>query len=287
MPTQNSINNQVLDNNFTVDNGTIEAGTGLTVTTGNADILAGSLNVGTASPSIQFEITVEKSVAGNMGVYIVNTSSSTSADALIQIQTEAGAGDPLINFITNGGQTWSLGLDNSDSDALKINDGSSPSTGTNTWKMTQAGERTMPLQPAFLARLTNTQSNVTGNNTVYTVTFDTVIFNQNGDYDGTNTFTAPISGRYLLCGMIRAAQVTGGTVGSLRFITSNHTYISYNLDYDAIQTPTSFVAFNMSILADMDALDTAEFAIVINGIGADTVDINGTELNYFSGHLVC
>jgi len=61
------------------------------------------------------------------------------------------------------------------------------------------GEITKPLQPAFLACVsTGSLLNKTGAGTDYTIVFATEIYDVNSDFDGTSTFTAPVSGKYTL-----------------------------------------------------------------------------------------
>lgn len=122
---------------------TVTAGTGLTVSTGNADIISGNVNIGTSVPSNPYDLSIEKLVAGNIGISIQNISANPAASATVQYITEVGAGDAYSAYIVNGGSNWSVGLDNSDSDSLKITTGISPSAGTEVLTATTAGVVTM------------------------------------------------------------------------------------------------------------------------------------------------
>ena len=85
------------------------------------------------------------------------------------------------------------------------------------------GVVTMPNQPAFMAKPNSNQTNV-GTNTV--IEFANEIFDQNADFDNsTHTFTAPITGRYLICLNMRMDQVDRD-MNYCRFKveTSNNTY---------------------------------------------------------------
>ena len=94
------------------------------------------------------------------------------------------------------------------------------------------GEMTRPLQPAFLAQQTVAQNNITGNGTTATINYTTEIFDNNGDYDGTNAFTAPVTGRYFFSGSVLLGSVSTATIGSLRIETSNRTYLYPIMNYD-------------------------------------------------------
>lgn len=143
-------------------------------------------------------------------------------------------------------------------------------------------------QPAFLALHSVNQDNVTGNNTTVTINFTTEVFDQANNYDGTNTFTAPVTGRYFLCASMFLGSVTGGTTGSLQIVTSNRSYVSNGFSYTAIQNAAGAITCTMSVIADMDSADTAIVQTTLNGIGADTADLTAsTNRTYFSGYLIC
>ena len=153
--------------------------------------------------------TVGASISGVTNTLtITNPSNTASSAARTSISVGGGtASDPTLNFNVTGVTDWELGIDNNASDSLKISQGTA--LGTNdTWIMTTAGERTMPLQPAFLAQFTVAQNNVTGDSTSQTVNYTNVIFDQNSDYDGTNTFTAPVTGRYFFGAAVNFENVT-------------------------------------------------------------------------------
>ena len=141
------------------------------------------------------------------------------------------------------------------------------------------GAVTMPTQPAFLARPSVGQTNLP--NGVTTVIFDTEIFDQNSDF-ASNTFTAPVAGKYHLDANLWLEQVdTAISYLYLRILTSNR-------DYNDIISPRfssdpTYWNFQCSVLADMDAGDTARVLYSQSGTSAQ-VDI-GTN-SFFSGYLV-
>ena len=152
------------------------------------------------------------------------------------------------------------------------------------------GEVTMPLQPAFLAFNSSARNNVTGNGAVYTLIFDTVVFDQNSDFDGTSTFTAPVTGKYYLESKASLGQVTNGTVCSFTIVTSNRSFVMSIISPTAVKDLNNQYMPNGSILCDMDAGDTATITIAITGIGADTADVQGGaagSATSFSGNLIC
>lgn len=142
------------------------------------------------------------------------------------------------------------------------------------------GEVTMAAQPAFLAQNSAQDDNATGDGTSLTVEFDTEIFDQNADYNNTtDTFTAPVTGRYQLSATI---ELVGITTAELRaeviITTSNRTYTIRQ----SVGSVTGTYHVGISMLCDMDASDTAYITCAVYD-GTKVVDI-GTA-SQFSGIL--
>ena len=200
------------------------------------------------------------------------------------------SGDSFIQFDINATGEFRIGVDDDDSDAFKISQGST--LGTNdTFIVTDQGEVTKPLQPAFLAIMTSNKNNVTGANAVYIGDWDSEIFDQGGDFDGTSTFTAPITGRYLFQGCFTVGGLNiGNNSQVINLRTSDRRYTLTNLRPENLMTVNNELTFEGSILADMDASDTAIFEVQVSG-GSQIVDVlsNGASdpLSWFSGSLQC
>ena len=154
------------------------------------------------------DFSVNRSVAATPCVHSVthsdDTNTASNAVAKVQVGGTSG-GDAFARLSVTGGQDYSIGIDNTDSDALKITDDANPSTGNVLWKMTSAGERTLPLNSAFNYNAV-LQSNVTGDGTAYDAQFTTSRFNIGSDYDGTSEYTAPVDGLYMFCVEEKAKQ---------------------------------------------------------------------------------
>lgn len=125
MASNNAINNEIVDNNF--------------------DVLGtGNITIGNATPANPARLSIEESVAGSTGFSVQNTLVNANASAKGQFIVEVGAGDPHCNYVVNGGPNWSIGLDNSDTDAFKITTGATPSAGTTVLGVTTGLAMTMP-----------------------------------------------------------------------------------------------------------------------------------------------
>ena len=192
-----------------------------------------------------------------------------------ELTIDPGAsGDSFVQFDINGTGEFRIGVDDDDADAFVISQGSALGT-TNTFRMSAAGERTMPLQPAFSAYNSATDSNVTGDGTAYTLICNTEIFDQNADYDtSTGTFTAPVTGKYWLSCDYELDDIDASHSGGYcQIVTSNRTYHGNIISPTAIDSGGN-IAFHFEVLADMDASDTATFVVQASG-SAKAVDVLG------------
>ena len=147
------------------------------------------------------------------------------------------------------------------------------------------GEVNMAAQPGVLAYNSATDSNVTGNNTAATVDFNTEVFDQNGDF-ASDTFTAPINGKYLITANIWASGITSSATRiGLRVVTSNVTYD----DISGVEEADGGALVKArAIIAEMEASDTASIVLYANGEGSDVIDIigDGTRATHMSVWLL-
>lgn len=229
------------------------------------------------------------SVSGaSLSTITANTSNTASATAFHEVQVAGStASDAFYKADISGGQNWTWGLDNSDSDAFALSSNATLGT-TNVMRVATSGEINYPLQSAFLAYLASTVLNKTGNGATYTIGTDalTEVFDQNSDFNTNGTFTAPVTGRYQLSAGVGLTGCTNNTANVTTMITSNRNYATEvarpangNDNYATI-----------SFLCDMDAADT--YTVTVIGLGEagntnDVVGAAGTVHTGMSGYLAC
>jgi len=149
------------------------------------------------------------------------------------------------------------------------------------------GPITSATHPAFLALPTGTWADQTGDGTVFTVIFDTEVFDQGANYNGVSTFTAPVTGKYRFSASVMLLQLAAAHLThSLELVASNRTIVGM---YDDVAA-NPFVGTRtmvMTTLVDMDAGDTAYISLYVSG-STKVVDIFGhaTGRTFFSGELV-
>ena len=147
---------------------------------------------------------------------------------------------------------------------------------------------TMPLQPSFAAYLTSNATSVIGGGTVYNITGAfTERFDIGSNFNAANgTFTAPVTGKYLLYTWIAVGGIdTAHSYYQAYFTTANFTYRFDHGDFDGGFSGTHFA--KGSVVADMDTSDTAYLTYTLTGSSTGTANINGgTTGVWFGGMLI-
>jgi len=146
--------------------------------------------------------------------------------------------------------------------------------GKTAFEAQAAGIITQPNQPAVMAYNSSSDNNGTGDNTFVTVDYDTEIFDQNADF-ASDTFTAPVTGRYLIVASIRYGEVTtaSDTVQS-DIVTSNRTWTDTFAGLADGVFSGDFV-IHLTAIADMDAADTVYIRTKVNNESGKVCDIIG------------
>jgi len=210
------------------------------------------------------------------------SSQFSSADLVLPKTVTIGsavAEDTKLVFDGNA-QDFHIGLDDS-ADSLTIGLGSALGT-TSHMVIDATGAITKPLQPAFLVHPASNQDNISTGST--TVVFGTERFDQNGDFTS-NTFTAPVTGKYLLTYSLYLEDMPNDSTYIETFIdTSNTRDYYHSIDPRGFDTVPIIVSMSQAHLVDLDANDTVTVRITQAG-GSTTLDINTA--SHFSGFLVC
>jgi hypothetical protein len=157
-------------------------------------------------------------------------------------------------------------------------------SGTESMRINSIGAVTKPLQPAFCVQKSAQQANFSTGSFV-DVVFDDERFDQNADFSS-NTFTAPVTGRYQLGASIMFINVdTAANYYQVGISTSNHSYF-WTYDPGGLSGDINYLQGEVNLIADMDANDTAKVVVYQNGGTAQT-DISYDTDSVFSGFLVC
>lgn len=159
-----------------------------------------------------------------------------------------------------------------------------------TAKIDSSDRYTNTSQPTFLAFLGTTDTNVTGDNTLYTIGSGnalTKVVDQGTNLNTNGTFTAPVAGNYFLQA---TAILVGGTVingGEMRIVTTGRTFRQF---LPTTAGNTTQLAGSVSTITSMAAGDTATFQISSSDTGGKVDDLGGGAspyITWISGYLVC
>lgn len=140
--------------------------------------------------------------------------------------------------------------------------------------------------PSFRVRLSGNQSNVTGDSTVYTIPFDTVIYDLTSSFNTTtHVFTVPLDGKYLFNFSARIYGFNATHTQGYFYITVNSdTYIGW--EGNVYATSTTNATRNCTLLLDLTAGDTVKGQLQVDN-GTKTVDLYGNERStWFSGAYI-
>ena len=237
----------------------IFAGTSL-----NAADLGTGIHIKTADSSAATHTSADELVLENSGHCGISINSGTASTGNIYWNDSGGTARGYIQY-------------NHDGDEIAIGN-----AGATSINITSDGEVTMAKQPAFSVTSNAVQSNI-GDNT--TLAFGSETFDIGNNFASDTTFTAPVTGKYQLNANVRIDNLDlDGAYHALTINTSNRAYYalhgSAHWDADA-----QYYFFSFSILADMDANDTAYLLYNENSSQTDQADVSTS--SYFMGYLAC
>jgi len=211
------------------------------------------VGIGTTSPASTLTV-AHASGSDGRGIRLVNSSNSQTYENRIG---------------TQGVENTSYSIRDITQDAVRLS-------------ISNAGEITMPTQPSFLAQPSTEQNNIgVTDGTSVVIALGTERYDVGGNFSS-NTFTAPVTGKYFLSASVYILNIdSAATYIQFVLTTSNRIYFQL-IDPDFGQDAT-YWTFNHSTVADMDVNDTAVIKFAQYG-GTIQSDIQ-TETN-FSGILI-
>lgn len=129
--------------------------------------------------------------------------------------------------------------------------------------------------PPIYAYKSANSTNATGNNVVFTVIFDTLVFGSSSNYNAaTGVLTAPYTGKYEIKSYVSASAFAGGATNGIMLAVATSRSLPLanqgiaDLGFNALDT------FSGTCIMDMNAGDTAHITLQM-GAGTQTVTVNG------------
>ena len=264
---------QFTANTFTAQSGSTIAAQALTATT---VVGSGAAQFATAGIGAAKDLGV--------GLHVKSADSSASANAAadeLVIEGSANSGISILSGNTSAGRIYFS--DNGDDDIGQIrynHDDNSMNFKVNaladSLKIDSAGHVTKPLQPAVLYS-GNNENNFTGDGTNLRIGIDsgvgtTEVFDVNADQT-TGTFTAPVTGKYLIAGQMWIEGIASDHDNLLiTMATSNRSYYVALDIHELGRASASSIGMPFCAFADMDANDTHILSVSVSG-GSKVIDL--------------
>lgn len=241
---------------------------------------AGNTYVGAESSNIAIG---NIGVVGESNIIRIGTSGSSTGQqnktfvAAITGVTVSGSAPVAVD--TNG-QLSSLGFGTATNVLTSNGAGVSPS-----WQAAGGGATS----PIFQAYLSANQSNVTGDNTLYTIPFDTTTVNTGSAFNtGTGVFTAPATGTYLFTGtvyLVEAGSFAGKTQANIFILATSANFALYTVN-PATTNGNATLVLPFSVIIQMTSGDTAHVSVQV-GNTTKTVLVGGLQgLSAFAGYKI-
>ena len=205
----------------------------------------------------------------------------TGANASILIEETSAVNYAQFIELKDSSTSWFLANRYATSNTGNTGFGIGTSNSGDMLQIDTNGAVVMPSQPCFSVKKGSAQNNIAAGGAAQTITFDTEIFDQGSDF-ASNTFTAPITGRYKIQYTITVVQM------DLDASEMNFRLASSNRNYSNALSPTPFDADSGNYpivgtyMVDMDANDTVFLQLVYDG--GSQLDVAAD--SYFSGFLV-
>lgn len=153
-------------------------------------------------------------------------------------------------------------------------------------RIDSSGRVTMPNQPAFqVYKSSNDQDNFAAGNASVVVTWSAEAFDIGSNF-ASNTFTAPVTGKYLLTAKLRVGDVDNASqYYIMKIVTSNGNAFDI-FDSNVYSSDLDYVTLQVTTVQDMDANDTAQIQITQQGGTAQSRIIGSRHYSNFSGYLL-
>ncbi len=244
--------------------------------------------------SLSNDYTFTTSTAGaSRSVTVSNTDNTNGSSNAIFIHSVGGtsAGDAYDRYAVGSTRSYSVGIDNSDTQSFKINTGASattgPSTGSNVMRIDNTGNVALPLNACCTADLNTGLTNATGDATfINPIIFDTdtgSFFDQNGNYDPTTgVFTANATGKYLVEARVTYNNIAAGHTSGIVRINLNGAAYAIN-QFNPAASANAAAEFTATISCILPIAATGTCAILGQVSGSTkTVGVKGNSSGSFT-----
>jgi hypothetical protein len=218
---------------------------------------------------------------------------SGTTDHALQLGNAVGSLSSLL--LTNG--QLPIGSTGSDPVAAQLQAGSNITitNGPGTITIAAPTASTLPLPTAFYAYLSAAQPMATGDNTLYTIPYNSTIYNQNGGFVGfSNSFVAPQTGYFSFSSAVTFTDLEATHTDVEVYLnvtgTSAGLYLMAKADPAEERNNLNVLTLNSSIQIEMTSGDSAQIQVRVGPVGQPkVVGIDGgsaTLSGYWAGSII-
>ena len=269
---------------------------------GDLTSLGGTIVITPNAPGHPNTINLEANNAGAL-TFVEDAGAATPAAGILNVLGDgvtiatAGAGNTItISEIAPGaGTTYITDAGNATPAANILNvvgDGANIATAGagNTVTVSYIGGGVVPFQSAWSYENSGGDGYVTGDGTIATVTFPTMLFDVNGDFNGTQ-FTAPVNGIYFFEATVCFVRNLGPVTMEITtyIVGPTQTYIGNKENVTNILNGGVEFGINQTCMMQLNAGDQVYFRIQASGGPANNVCLLGSVtpiFNSFGGFLI-
>jgi len=212
---------------------------------------------------------------------IANVVATTDAPADNEIPTyDSGGGTIQWEAPAGGGGDVTSASSITEHSVVRGADGSK-GVELSTAFITDSGELYNASQPSFLVQPSSAQSDMAKDGVTFA--FGTEVFDIGTNF-ASNTFTAPVTGKYQLNAIISLSDLdSSAAYYNIRFIASNRTVMGVLYDFAQMSADAAQWGMSSSVVMDMDATDTVYIQFWQDG---GTQQTDGNDNSSFSGMLI-
>ena len=220
----------------------------------------------------QLDYSGTKTIEATSGGALVG---GTAGAKNITVESTSGSGTISLIQLKNAGESFNLEVGRT-AGAFTIRD----NTNGERLKLDSSGHITMPSQPCFLVNSSSDQTLTLGFDVV---TWGTEVFDVGSNF-ASNTFTAPVTGKYFFQAQVRIDTLdTASDYYYIALRTSNRS--KYAIVDPNFSSDLNYYTMSISSVMDMDANDTCDIGVVQNNGTASHLEGSAGYSN-FCGYLL-
>jgi len=190
--------------------------------------------------------------------------------------------------ITNDARSWDLQVRGDNSDSLFITDVTAGDLSglEQRIRINTSGAVSMPAQPSFGVYASSGQNNVTGNAAAHDMLWDEQWDFGSNFNAGTETFTCPVDGRYLMLVWVEMDGINTANQADVRILNTGGQNWTNITKLTVLPSGNVNMAAPAMVIIDADENDGITIQLHVTGMGANNIDILDGNRCHWTGQLL-